>query len=73
MFEDNSMNRRSNVTTTKNIGRIDSPRLKVTDPRVYPSKNVLKEEFRILSTRYYKEMGEISNIDSSNYKLVDSD
>ena len=72
MFEDNNISSRSNFTIN-NIGTAKTPKLKVTDPRVYPSKNVLKEEFRILSECYYNEAGEHFEKNSTNYKLLDLD
>lgn len=50
------MRSRSNTTTVRNTGMTKTTKLKVTDPRLFPSKNVLNEEFRILSKRCYNEV-----------------
>ncbi len=47
-------------------------RLKVSDPGIFPSKNFLKKQFRILSKYYIEEGGSIFK-KKSCYKLVDID
>jgi hypothetical protein len=51
----------------------DNPKLNVSSPDIFPSKNVLKEEFRILSKRYSNEGVNFNKIFSGYYRLLDSD
>jgi hypothetical protein len=51
----------------------DNPKLNVSSPDIFPSKNVLKEEFRILSKRYSNEGVNFNKIFSGYYKLLDAD
>jgi hypothetical protein len=50
----------------------DNPKLKVPSPDIFPSKNVLKVEFGILSERYVGEGVNFKKI-FSGYKILDAD
>ena len=47
----------------------DDPRLKVSEPPIFPSRTVIEDSYLLLSRQYYRE----SEVLKNKYKLLDSD